>query len=191
MTINITRSDIKMTWMLNQWIEEDDKESVSSFIEQQLTESDLLIFSGAVSKGKKDYVAPCLEDAGFESLFHGIAQKPGKPMYFGKHAKGCLAFGLPGNPVSTHFCFQHYILPFLKGHPQQSLMLPLAATVLNKSPFHSFPPAKISDEKNAEAIAFNTSGDYLSLADSDGYVEIPPQSEIKQGELVRFTHWNG
>jgi len=170
---------------------EDRKESVSAFIEQQLKESDILIFCGAVSKGKKDFVAPCLEDAGFETLFHGIAQKPGKPMWFGKHPKGCIAFGLPGNPVSTHFCFQHYLLPFLIEAPRQSLILPLAADITNKSPLCSFPPAKINDEKSAEAIAFNTSGDYLSLAQSDGYLEIAPQQELKAGEPVRFTYWNG
>jgi len=44
-------------------------------------------------------------------VFHRIAQRPGKPMWFGIGPHGQAVFGLPGNPVSTLVCLIRYVIP--------------------------------------------------------------------------------
>ena len=56
--------------------------------------------SGGVSVGPHDLVRRVLARLGVEEVFWGVAMRPGKPVAFG--ARGAtLAFGLPGNPVSS------------------------------------------------------------------------------------------
>src|SRR6185436_16601826 len=47
-------------------------------------------------------------------LFWKVAQKPGKPLAFGRRGDGRLVFGLPGNPVSALVCFHIYVYPGLR-----------------------------------------------------------------------------
>ena len=47
-------------------------------------------------------------------MFHHVAQRPGKPMWFGVSQSGPAVFALPGNPVSTLVCLARYVLPALR-----------------------------------------------------------------------------
>jgi molybdopterin molybdotransferase len=47
-----------------------------------------------------------------KQLFHGVAQRPGRPLKFGTVGYRPI-FGLPGNPVSTLVCFYLYARPAL------------------------------------------------------------------------------
>jgi molybdopterin molybdotransferase len=62
--------------------------------------ADLLLVSGGVSVGVYDLVARTLEDLGAETLFHGVAMRPGKPVLAARRG-ATLIVGLPGNPVSA------------------------------------------------------------------------------------------
>jgi len=75
---------------------------------------DIVIISGGVSMGKFDFIPQSLTDLEVKILFHKVAQKPGKPLLFGKHKSGKIVFGLPGNPVSTLICTYRYILPYIR-----------------------------------------------------------------------------
>ena len=46
-------------------------------------------------------------------VFHKVAQRPGKPMWFGVSRNGQAVFGLPGNPVSALVCLVRYVVPGL------------------------------------------------------------------------------
>ena len=61
----------------------DDKPILKKKIKGYLQEYDVLLFSGAVSKGKFDYLPEVLDELGVEKLFHKVAQRPGKPFWFG------------------------------------------------------------------------------------------------------------
>ena len=74
---------------------------------------DILILSGGVSAGDVDRVPQALEAAGVETIFHKVAQKPGKPLLFGRRNR-TLVFGLPGNPVSTFVAFELYVGPAIR-----------------------------------------------------------------------------
>lgn len=73
---------------------------------------DVVLSTGGVSVGQFDHVKVVLDELGLRQLFHGVAQKPGRPLKFGT-ISGRPIFGLPGNPVSTMVCFYLYVRPTL------------------------------------------------------------------------------
>ncbi len=72
-----------------------------------------MLLTGGVSKGKFDFLPAELDRQGVRKIFHGIAQRPGKPFWFGLSERGTPIFALPGNPVSAYTCFHRYVLPAL------------------------------------------------------------------------------
>ncbi len=84
-------------------------------IRARLTEAfafDAVLSTGGVSVGQFDHVKGALDELGMRQLFHGVAQRPGRPLKFGTVGSRPI-FGLPGNPVSTMVCFYLYVRPTL------------------------------------------------------------------------------
>jgi len=77
-----------------------------------LAACDVVLSTGGVSVGPHDLLLEAAQAVGVRPLFRQIAQKPGKPMAFGVRGRK-LWFGLPGNPVSSLFCFYYYVRPAL------------------------------------------------------------------------------
>jgi len=75
--------------------------------------ADVVLTSGGVSVGDLDLVKDALDAVGVERVFWQVAQKPGRPLAFGRLGKR-LVFGLPGNPVSALVCFYLYVRPALR-----------------------------------------------------------------------------
>jgi molybdopterin molybdotransferase len=89
-----------------------------------LRRSDVVIIIGGVSVGDHDYVRDILNRQRVKEVFWRVAQKPGKPLYFGTRGRK-LVFGLPGNPASAFTCFYVYVYPALRqlaGHPDGRLV---------------------------------------------------------------------
>ena len=78
----------------------------------EATAFDVVLSTGGVSAGDFDHVQHILDQLGMRTLFHGVAQKPGRPLKYGLIGQRPV-FGLPGNPVSTMVCFYLYARPAL------------------------------------------------------------------------------
>ena len=91
----------------------DDKASLRSFLSKALETCDIVISSGGVSMGRYDYVRDVFIELGVEEHFWKVAQKPGKPLFFGT-GNDTLIFGLPGNPVSSYIGFMEWVWPVLE-----------------------------------------------------------------------------
>ena len=72
--------------------------------------ADILVLSGGVSMGDYDFTKPVFKELGAEMHFWHLAIRPGQPLAFGK-IQGKLAFGLPGNPVSSMVTFEQLVRP--------------------------------------------------------------------------------
>ena len=99
----------------------------------EASRADVVLTSGGVSVGELDLVKDALDTLGVERLFWQVAQKPGKPLAFGRLGDR-LVFGLPGNPVSALVCFHLYVRPALRrlqGH--RRLHAPLVEASLERS----------------------------------------------------------
>jgi len=100
---------------------------------REASRADVVLTSGGVSVGDLDLVKDALDALGVERLFWQVAQKPGKPLAFGRLGDR-LVFGLPGNPVSALVCFHLYVRPALRrlqGH--RRLHAPLVEASLARS----------------------------------------------------------
>lgn len=95
-------NDLKIVYVKDSLIE------TATAIRNALGQSDLILLTGGVSVGDYDYVAEACKLEGVQILFHGVKQKPGKPLLFGTYQEK-LIFGLPGNPSSVLHCFQQYV----------------------------------------------------------------------------------
>ncbi|HMS33221.1 MAG TPA: molybdopterin molybdotransferase MoeA [Ignavibacteria bacterium] len=91
----------------------DIKSLLKKHTKEIIDQSDLVLISGGVSVGMYDFVNEILEELGVSKLFYKVAQRPGKPLYFGK-AGSTYVFGLPGNPASVFTCFYEYVYPLLR-----------------------------------------------------------------------------
>lgn len=98
-------------------IARDDRSHLRERIECGL-QADVLVLSGGVSMGDKDFVPSELAAAGVRQVFHKVNVKPGKPVWFGvcdvSPTRRALVFGLPGNPVSSMVCFELFVRPALR-----------------------------------------------------------------------------
>ena len=74
--------------------------------------ADMLVLSGGVSMGDYDFTKAVFRELGAEMNFWKLAIRPGQPLAFGK-IQGKLAFGLPGNPVSSMVTFEQLVRPAL------------------------------------------------------------------------------
>jgi molybdopterin molybdotransferase len=160
---------------------------------------DVLILSGGVSAGRLDLVPAALAGIGVREVFHKVAQRPGKPLWFGIAPTGTAVFALPGNPVSTLVCLARYVLPALyaamgETPPRAPERIALAAPVEVRAALAFFLPVKIMiDDWGrpwAEPRTTNGSGDYAALTGTDGVVELPPGPHTHpKGFIARLHRW--
>jgi gephyrin len=97
-------------------IARDDQADLDARIRAGLAVADMLVTSGGVSMGELDFVKTLLETAGVVH-FGRLRMKPGKPLTFATVEAGGrvrLAFGLPGNPVSSLVTFYLLGVPALR-----------------------------------------------------------------------------
>ena len=150
-------------------------------------DADVLVFSGGSSVGERDLTIDIIERLG-EVLFHGIAVKPGKPTVFGLIGRTPV-FGMPGYPTSCLSNAYMLLVPMLRQiahlppHQPRTLSVPAAQRIVSTTGRHQFYTVRVVD---GEAVsAFKASGDITSMSRADGFVEIPPQTDIvEKGEIV-------
>jgi molybdopterin molybdotransferase len=177
---------------------QDDAEELRERLRFHLETHDVLVLSGGVSMGRFDLVPQVLEDLGVHAIFHKVAQRPGKPLWFGVAPSGAAVFGLPGNPVSTLVCLRRYVLPALFSSLGQSATPPerlaLGAPVTVTPPLTHFLPVRLEEDDWGRSWAMpaptNGSGDFTALAGTDGFVELPPgPNTYKKGFVTRLFRW--
>ena len=169
----------------------DKKALIQKELERILSDFDMLVLSGGVSKGKFDFVPAVLEDLGVKKLFHRIAQRPGKPFWFGTAQNHRVVFALPGNPVSTFMCYHRYLKPWVDqqlGINNDPLNAVLAQDFTFTPDLTYFLQVKTTFDSSgilmAHPIEGKGSGDLANLVDADGFLELPQgQDEFKAGCL--------
>ncbi len=176
----------------------DDEAELTQRLGFHLHTHDVLILSGGVSMGKLDLVPKVLEKLGVALVFHHVAQRPGRPMWFGVSHAGPAVFALPGNPVSTLVCLSRYVLPALRAAmgqaPGEPPRISLTTPFEVKAPLAYYLPVKLNSDDwgrtSAEPWPTNGSGDFTSLAGTDGFVELPPgPNTFPKGFVARFYRW--
>ena len=101
-------------------------------------DADLILTSGGVSVGDKDFTKEAFLELGLESYFTGVEIKPGKPTHFGKLGS-CFVVNLPGNPLASMVNFEMFVKPTI------------AKLSGNKAFYHGFIATKMRTEHRLRA----------------------------------------
>ena len=164
----------------------DSVEDLSAALDTALAH-DIVVFSGGSSVGERDLILDVLRDRGTVH-FHGIAVKPGKPTVFGD-IDGTPVFGMPGYPTSCLSNAYMLLVPFLRKMARlpewtpQTVHAPLTRRIVSTTVRHQFYTVRLVDGQ-AEP-AFKGSGDITSMANADGYIEIPANTNaVEAGSQV-------
>jgi len=172
----------------------DDPVALKETITEALPAHDILILTGGISRGKYDYVAPVLTELLGSPHFHGIAQRPGKPMAFWKNSNSPLVFAHPGNPVSVMACAARYLIPslveILSGRSPNPQQLPATGSFHCPSHFTGLVPCRINNGR-IQLVPPSNSGNFLALAGTDGIAQLPGNLTGKEllNEQSSFYPW--
>jgi molybdopterin molybdotransferase len=169
----------------------DSPDSSRAQLEALIQNNRIVIISGGISMGKKDYIPAALQQLGLTCHFHGVAQKPGKP--FGYWSRpDCAVFTLPGNPLSTLICLHHYVVPAIfaamgQRTPSQPHAVTLTQPVQARDDMTLFLPVQLTPQQQAEPRPAQNSGDLVRILASDGYIELPPRPSKTYATDTRFN----
>ncbi|TRZ99816.1 MAG: molybdopterin molybdenumtransferase MoeA [Nitrospiraceae bacterium] len=162
--------------------------------------ADFLVLSGGVSMGDYDFTKPVFQELGGEMNFWKLAIRPGQPVAFGKIGK-TLAFGLPGNPVSSMVTFEQLVRPaILKMCGSQVLARPVVQALFQET-FSKRPDRRhflrgILWMENGMLMVRTTgsqgSGILTSMVKANGLIDIPVEVEkLKPGDVVNVQVLGG
>jgi gephyrin len=126
------------------------KDALRNAFDSASAKADVIITTGGVSMGEKDYIKSILAEVGATLQFGRVNMKPGKPTTFATiggtsdklpkesvdeqvgdqqsgHVGSKLFFGLPGNPVSALVSLHLFVIPALKrmsghAHPDPTII---------------------------------------------------------------------
>lgn len=162
----------------------DDEPVVRQKLRDCLDQYDLIILSGGISKGKFDYVPGILTGLGVRQLIYQVAQRPAKAFWYGNVEQGPTVFALPGNPVSAFLCTLRYVLPWLEQsmgqEPPEATYARLSEPVRYARARTYFLQVRLRTDRDGVNRAFPVdakgAGDLASLADGDGFVELPAEA---------------
>jgi molybdopterin molybdotransferase len=184
-------------------IARDEKDELRRLIQAGL-DADVLLLCGGVSAGKFDLVPEALAELGVVEVFHKIALRPGKPLWFGVKEvvdpdgtqRRVLVFGLPGNPVSSLVCYELFARPAIVALAGRGFAsVPTATAILShdfsyKGGRASCLPAAIRVETNPESssgvtapgelppvevLPWHGSADLVTLARANALVLLAPE----------------
>jgi molybdopterin molybdotransferase len=122
-------------------------------------DADLILTSGGVSVGDKDFTIQAFEELGMEILFSKVNIKPGKPTTFGK-MDSCFVVNLPGNPLAGMVNFEMFVKP---------IIFKLSGT---NSFYHSLITTKMRDNHKIKAGKYTV---ILGEWDGDSFLPIDNQ----------------
>jgi len=161
-------------------------------------QADFILSTGGVSVGEEDHIKPAVEQIGKLGLWR-IAMKPGKPLAFGE-IKGVPFLGLPGNPVAVFVSAHIFLRPLLSklsgalDEPEKPPMLEatalFTATTQIRQEYLRVKARNINGEWQLKAYPNQNSGVLSSVVWANALAVLPPGSNIKPGDRVKFIQIN-
>lgn len=171
----------------------DDMQVLGETLRAALQQHDLVITTGGVSVGDLDLVRPALESLGTRIVFHGVTQKPGKPMLLGRWNE-TLVLGLPGNPRAVMILFWEFVLPAIRAMQGaaepwlRSERLPLAHGVELKGQREEFRAAQV---RNGAVTLLADQGSHMlaSLLHADALVHFTAAQHVLVAQEMVEVHY--
>ncbi|MFT3842560.1 MAG: molybdopterin molybdotransferase MoeA [Myxococcaceae bacterium] len=159
----------------------DDDRALAETLERLSAETDVVVTCGGASVGKKDRVKWVLETLGAETIFDGVAMRPGKPVGLFSLGPAVVAV-LPGNPLAAAVTFDQLVRPLLYKRQgvleaRRVLTVPIDRDVAKPAGMRQFIP------RNERVRG----GPTMPLVGASGWLVLPDApSHVSQGREVPF-----
>ena len=152
-------------------IVKDNKNSINKFFSKiKNLNNSIIVSTGGVSAGHKDYFPKFLTQKKYKILFHKIGMQPGRPTLFATKNNNYY-FGLPGNPISSIVGFHFLIVPLILS--MQNLKIKMKSCKIS----HNY-------KKNPNLTELRR-----GLVTKSGIKIIPDQESYKLNSLVKANCW--
>ncbi|XP_045809863.1 molybdopterin biosynthesis protein CNX1-like [Trifolium pratense] len=175
-------------------IAKDDEEYQGRILDKAFASGiNILITSGGVSMGDKDFIRPLLENCRNSKIFKILSNalvsviKPGKPFTFAEIGSQSteskiLAFGLPGNPVSSSVCFHLFVVPAIRQlagwtNPHHLRGL-IAMPIFDRVSLMNVPYVLPMNFSFAESTGHQRSSRLLSMKSANALLEFPATGSV-------------
>jgi len=169
---------------------EDSLSVLEEAIKASLT-ADIIITTGGMNFGDKDFTKEAFGNCGMEFLFNRVEIKPGRPIAFGKIGNTAI-INLPGNPLAAMVNFEIFIRPIIhkmsgnsRYHPhtiettlKEDLQLKKGGYTVTLGCF---------DGKSFMPLKRQMAGMVSPLQDADAMIVTPPHiTKIKKENTVKI-----
>jgi molybdopterin molybdotransferase len=154
--------------------------------------ADMLVITGGVSVGDRDFVKEAIEKLGGSVAFWKVNIKPGKPLAFAM-LEGKPVFALAGNPVGAMVAFELFVRPsILKAMGHKRLFRPVVKAILQepvankgKRPHLVRGMVSVRDDRYQVSTTGNqSSGRLSSMIQGNGLIRLAPEASHTAGEEV-------
>jgi molybdenum cofactor synthesis domain-containing protein len=173
---------------INLGIVPDKKDEIKAALKQALASADVVLTSGGVSVGPKDFTPQVVDSLGKPGvIISGVAVKPGKPLTIAV-VDGKPVFSLPGNPTSSLFMFSVFVRPILvklAGRPEEDIPKVKAVAAQKMFPARgrrTFIMVNLTYNKAGtllvSPVPTGLSGAITTLTKADGFVEISEKQQF-------------
>ena len=166
----------------------DNPKAAAELIRETLEQADMMITTGGVSVGERDLFNEVFPLLGASQVFHGVKIKPGAPAMF-SFFEGKPVLSLSGNPFAAAATFELLGRPLLSALSGDSSLLPvkalaaLASSYGKASPYRRFLRGILNNGKVVLPEG-QTSGQLRSLAECNCLVEILPNTQVNEGDIL-------
>ena len=152
--------------------------------------ADIMIVTGGVSVGARDFVKTALKSVGATLELWRVSVKPGKPFLFGRSG-ACAIFGLPGNPISAFVTFLLFvrvaILRMSGANPEaldlRSQTARLSAAITNPGERPHYVRGVLTNGEFMP-VGRQESHALFGLSRSNALLRLPPRAEAAAGAVV-------
>ncbi len=166
----------------------DDKAALTRVMQTAVASADMVITSGGVSVGPRDYTPQIVDSLGKPGIVvYGIAVKPGKPTTVG-FVGDKPVFSLPGHPTSALLIFYLLARPLIQRlagrptTPMKTVRAVAGARMFSAKGRRTFVMVKLEFDETCRLIAApvetGASGAITTLANADGFVEIAENEQF-------------
>ena len=154
--------------------------------------ADMLVITGGVSVGDRDFVKMAIEELGGTVTFWKVNMKPGKPLAFAM-LQGKPIFALPGNPVAAMVSFELFVRPsILKAMGHKRVLRPTVKAVLQEQASNNGKRphlirgivSKKDDCYHVSTTGNQSSGRLSSLIQGNGLIFLDPETSHPAGHQV-------
>ena len=154
-------------------------------------DADIIITSGGVSVGDKDFTKMAFTNLGMQIHIDTIDIKPGKPTIIGSIGKTVI-INLPGNPLASMVNYELFIRAILRKMSGRTDHHHATVTTSMRSDFsvrggkHAVVLGKFNGE-SFEALKTQMPGMVSPMQEADGLILITPEvKHLEKGAMVKF-----